>query len=95
MVKLFSDRFPSSPATEEQKNPGEQQISGEQKNLGEQQNPGGQRNCRNNVNSPVRTSAIGLLQHLRLLYLPSELDITKYTHNEFTYYLIAIKPQTL
>jgi hypothetical protein len=51
--------------------------------------------CRNNVNSPVRTSAIGLLQHLRLLYLPSELDITKYTHNEFTYHLIAIKPQTL
>jgi hypothetical protein len=51
--------------------------------------------CRNNVNSPVRTSAIGLLQHLRLLYLPSELDITKYTYNEFTYHLIAIKPQTL
>jgi hypothetical protein len=35
--------------------------------------------CRNNVNSPVRASAIGLLQHLQLLYLPSELDITKYT----------------
>jgi hypothetical protein len=51
--------------------------------------------CRNNVNSPVRTSAIRLLQHLQLLYLPSELDITKYIHNEFTYYLIAIKPQTL
>jgi hypothetical protein len=48
--------------------------------------------CRNNMNSPVRTSAIGLLQHLRLLYLPSELDITKYIHNKFTYYLIAIKP---
>jgi hypothetical protein len=31
------------------------------------------------MNSPVRTSAIGLLQHLQLLYLPSELDITKYT----------------
>jgi hypothetical protein len=29
---------------------------------------------------------------LRLLYLPSELDITKYTHNEFTHHLIAIKP---
>jgi hypothetical protein len=29
----------------------------------------------NNVNSPIRTSAIGLLQHLQLLYLPSELDI--------------------
>jgi hypothetical protein len=27
--------------------------------------------CRNNVNSPIRTSAIGLLQHLQLLYLPS------------------------
>jgi hypothetical protein len=52
-------------------------------------------NCRNNVNSPVRTSAIGLLQHLQLLYLPSELDITKYTHNEFTHHLITIKPQTL
>jgi hypothetical protein len=26
--------------------------------------------CRNNVNSPIRTSAIGLLQHLQLLYLP-------------------------
>jgi len=51
--------------------------------------------CRNNVNSPVRTSAIGLLQHWQLLYLPSELDITKYTHNEFTHHLIAIKPQTL
>jgi hypothetical protein len=25
----------------------------------------------NNVNSPIRTSAIGLLQHLQLLYLPS------------------------
>jgi hypothetical protein len=47
------------------------------------------------MNSPVRTSAIRLLQHLQLLYLPSELDITKYTHNEFTYHLIAIKPQTL
>jgi hypothetical protein len=31
----------------------------------------------NNVNSPIRTSAIGLLQHLQLLYLPSELDIDK------------------
>jgi hypothetical protein len=51
--------------------------------------------CRNNVNSPVRTSVIGLLQHLRLLYFPSELDITKYIHNEFTHHLIAIKPQTL
>jgi hypothetical protein len=29
----------------------------------------------NNVNSPIRTSAIGLLQHLQLLYFPSELDI--------------------
>jgi hypothetical protein len=29
----------------------------------------------NNVNSPIRTSAIGLLRHLQLLYLPSELDI--------------------
>jgi hypothetical protein len=29
----------------------------------------------NNVNSPIRTSAIGLLQYLQLLYLPSELDI--------------------
>jgi hypothetical protein len=29
----------------------------------------------NNVNSPIRTSAIRLLQHLQLLYLPSELDI--------------------
>jgi hypothetical protein len=47
------------------------------------------------MNSLVRTSAIGLLQHLQLLYLPSELDITKYTHNEFTHHLIAIKPQTL
>jgi hypothetical protein len=28
-------------------------------------------NCRSNVNSPIRTSAIGLLQHLQLLYLPS------------------------
>jgi hypothetical protein len=27
------------------------------------------------MNSPIRTSAIGLLQHLQLLYLPSELDI--------------------
>jgi hypothetical protein len=26
---------------------------------------------RNNMNSPIRTSAIGLLQHLQLLYLPS------------------------
>jgi hypothetical protein len=41
--------------------------------------PVGLPDCRNNVNSPVRTSAIGLLQHLQLLYLPSELDITKYT----------------
>jgi hypothetical protein len=31
------------------------------------------------MNSPVGTSTIGLLQHLQLLYLPSELDITKYT----------------
>jgi hypothetical protein len=31
----------------------------------------------NNVNSPIRTSAIGLLQHLQLLYIPSELDIDK------------------
>jgi hypothetical protein len=31
------------------------------------------------MNSPIRTSAIGLLQHLQLLDLPSELDITKYT----------------
>jgi hypothetical protein len=29
----------------------------------------------NNMNSPIRTSAIRLLQHLQLLYLPSELDI--------------------
>jgi hypothetical protein len=29
------------------------------------------------MNSPIRTSAIGLLQHLQLLYLPSELDIDK------------------
>jgi hypothetical protein len=29
----------------------------------------------NNMNSLIRTSAIGLLQHLQLLYLPSELDI--------------------
>jgi hypothetical protein len=29
----------------------------------------------NNVNSPIRTSAIGLLQHLQLLYLPRKLDI--------------------
>jgi hypothetical protein len=29
------------------------------------------RMCRNNVNSPIRTSAIGLLQHLQLLDLPS------------------------
>jgi len=48
--------------------------------------------CRNNVNSPVRTNVIGLLQHLQLLYFPSELDITKYTHNEFIHHLIAIKP---
>jgi hypothetical protein len=27
--------------------------------------------CRNNVNSPIRTSAIGLLQHSQLLYLPN------------------------
>jgi hypothetical protein len=27
------------------------------------------------MNSPIRTSAIGFLQHLQLLYLPSELDI--------------------
>jgi hypothetical protein len=27
------------------------------------------------MNSPIRTSAIRLLQHLQLLYLPSELDI--------------------
>jgi hypothetical protein len=25
----------------------------------------------NNMNSPIRTSAIGLLQHLQFLYLPS------------------------
>jgi hypothetical protein len=31
----------------------------------------------NNMNSLIRTSAIGLLQHLQLLYLPSELDIDK------------------
>jgi hypothetical protein len=29
----------------------------------------------NNVNSPIRTSAIGFLQYLQLLYLPSKLDI--------------------
>jgi hypothetical protein len=34
-------------------------------------------NVGNNVNSPIRTSAIGLLQHLQLLYLPSELEIDK------------------
>jgi hypothetical protein len=44
------------------------------------------------MNSPIRTSAIGLLQHLQLLDLSSELVITKYTQNEFTLYLIAIKP---
>jgi hypothetical protein len=27
------------------------------------------------MNSPIRTSAIGLLQYLQLLYIPSELDI--------------------
>jgi hypothetical protein len=31
------------------------------------------------MNSLVRTNAIRLLQHLQLLYLPSELDITNYT----------------
>jgi hypothetical protein len=31
------------------------------------------------MNSPIRISAIGFLQHLQFLYLPSELDITKYT----------------
>jgi hypothetical protein len=35
------------------------------------------------MNSPIRTSAIGLLQHLQLLYLPSELDITNYTKRVF------------
>jgi hypothetical protein len=29
----------------------------------------------NNMNSLIRTSVIRLLQHLQLLYLPSELDI--------------------
>jgi hypothetical protein len=29
----------------------------------------------NNMNSLIRTNIIGLLQHLQLLYFPSELDI--------------------
>jgi hypothetical protein len=41
----------------------------------------------NNMNSPIRTSAIGLLQHLQLLYLPSELDIDK---QNTTSYLILL-----
>jgi hypothetical protein len=35
------------------------------------------------MNSPIRTSEIGLLQHLQLLHLPSELDITKYTQRVY------------
>jgi hypothetical protein len=40
----------------------------------------------NNVNSPIRTSAIGLLQHLQLLYLPSELDIDEQIQQVILYF---------
>jgi hypothetical protein len=40
----------------------------------------------NNVNSPIRTSAIGLLQHLQLLYLPSELDIDEHIQQVTLYF---------
>jgi hypothetical protein len=40
----------------------------------------------NNVNSPIRTSAIGLLQHLQLLYLSSELDIDKQIQQVILYF---------
>jgi hypothetical protein len=45
------------------------------------------------VNSPIRTSAIGLLQHLQLLYLPSELDIHQQnTTSYLTLLLHAVSP---
>jgi hypothetical protein len=40
----------------------------------------------NNMNSPIRTSAIGLLQHLQLLYIPSELDIDKQIQQVILYF---------
>jgi hypothetical protein len=40
------------------------------------------------MNSPIRTSAIGLLQHLQLLYLPSELDIDKQIQQVTLYFLL-------
>jgi hypothetical protein len=45
------------------------------------------------VNSPIRTSAIGLLQHLQLLYLPSELDIDEQnTTSYLTFYCMQYHP---
>jgi hypothetical protein len=48
---------------------------------------------RNNMNSLIRTNAIGLLQHLQLLYFPSELDIDKQnTTSYLTLLLHAVSP---
>jgi hypothetical protein len=45
------------------------------------------------MNSPIRTNAIRLLQHLQLLYLPSELDIHKQnTTSYLTLLLHAVSP---
>jgi hypothetical protein len=47
----------------------------------------------NNVNSPIRTSAIGLLQYLQLLYLPSKPDIHEQnTTSYLTLLLHAVSP---
>jgi hypothetical protein len=43
------------------------------------------------MNIPIRTSAIGLLQHLQLLYLPSKPDIyEKNTTSYLTFLLHAV-----
>jgi hypothetical protein len=45
------------------------------------------------MNNLIRTSAIGLLQHLQLLYLPSELDIHKQnTTSYLTLYCMQYHP---
>jgi hypothetical protein len=50
------------------------------------------------MNSPIRTSTIGLLQYLQLLYLPSELDIDEQIQQvilyfyciQYQYYLVIL-----
>jgi hypothetical protein len=42
------------------------------------------------MNSPIRTSAIGLLQYLQLLYLPSELDIDEQNTTSYLTLLLHV-----